>query len=173
MSRAPAFSSFYGEGAGRLLTIYHDVTQACCNRSTHDPHVTHSTRVRGKRNWRGSYCGKTLPRIPAHRSGPSPITLRAYMWPRPGCSCRCRKVGVPFCTPLLVRGQPQPHAPGHAWRDGGSEDTRLPEQHQAIGVRSDGTRWALPGKSLVGAAYVAPARALPGQLAQHQRSRHH
>ena len=102
------FPLFYGEDAGRLFTIYYGVTQACCDRSTHDPHVTHSMRVVGKRNWRGSYCGKTRPRIPAHRFGPSPTTRRTYVWPRPGGSCRCTKVGALLLTPLLVHGQSEP-----------------------------------------------------------------
>ena len=37
------------------------MTQACCGHSMRDPHVTHSTQVVGKRNWRGSYCDKTPP----------------------------------------------------------------------------------------------------------------
>ena len=73
---------------------------------------------------------------------------------------RCR-----FCTPLLLSGQSQPHACGHAWWNRrGSKDTRLPEQHQDRGATSGGTRWALPGRSLAGAAYVAPARALQSNL---------
>ena len=51
MSSAPADSSFYGEGAGRLFTIYCEVTQACCDRSTYDPDVMPPTRIVGKRNW--------------------------------------------------------------------------------------------------------------------------
>jgi glycosyltransferase involved in cell wall biosynthesis len=31
-------------------------------------------------------------------------------------ACRCTKVGVLPCTPLLVRGQSQPHACSRAWR---------------------------------------------------------
>ena len=104
MSSAPAVFPFYGEGAGRLFTIYDDVTQAGSNRPTHDPHVTHSTRVVGKRNWRRSYCGKTLPRVPAYCFGPGPTTLCAYMWPMPRGSCRCTKLWV-LLYPLLVHGQ--------------------------------------------------------------------
>ena len=47
MRSVPAVFPFYGEGAGRLFTIYHDVTQACNNRPTHDPHVTFNA-VRGE-----------------------------------------------------------------------------------------------------------------------------
>ncbi len=113
MSSVPAVFSFYGEGAGRLFTIYHDVTQACSNRPTHDPHVTHSTRVVGKRNWRRSYHSKTLPRVPVHRSGPGPTMLCAYVWPRPGGSCRCTKVGALLLTPLLMHGQLEPRPRPH------------------------------------------------------------
>ena len=55
------FLCFYGEDADRLFTINHGVTQACCGHPTHDPHVTHSTRVVGKRNWRGSYYSEPPP----------------------------------------------------------------------------------------------------------------
>ena len=63
MSSAPAFFPFYGEGAGRLFTIYHDVTHERSNRPTRDPHVVHSTQVMGKRNEQESYCGKTSPHV--------------------------------------------------------------------------------------------------------------
>src|SRR3990170_476146 len=73
-------------------------------------HVAHSTRVMGKRSGRSGYYGKDPPRLPAHRSGPSPTTRRAYVWPRPGGSCRCTKVGALLLTPLLVHGQSEPRA---------------------------------------------------------------
>ena len=42
MSSAPAVIPFYGEGVGRpSFPIYCDVTHACGDRPTHDPHVTH------------------------------------------------------------------------------------------------------------------------------------
>ena len=59
MSSAPMVIPFYGEGVGRLFTIYYDVTHEGSNRPKHDPHimhdshVAHSTRVVGKCNWRG------------------------------------------------------------------------------------------------------------------------
>ena len=94
MSSAPAVFPFYGEGAGRLFTICHDAMRACSNRPTHDPHITHSTQVVGKRNRRRSYRSKTLPRMPVHRSGTGPTALCAYVWPRPGGSYRCTNIGA-------------------------------------------------------------------------------
>ena len=58
---------------------------------------------------------------------------------------------------------------------GGAEEAKTLDYQssaRARGGKSEGTRWASPGKSLAGAAYVAPARALPGQLTQHQQDRH-
>ena len=55
MSSGPAVSKRH---ASRLFTIHREVTQACCDRPTHDPHVTHSTRVVGKHNEKGSYRSK-------------------------------------------------------------------------------------------------------------------
>src|SRR3990170_2979519 len=79
-------------------------------------HVAHSTRVVGKRSGLNSYYGKNPPRLPAHHSGPSPTTRRAYVWPRPGGSCWCTKVGALLLTPLLLHGQseprPRPHLAG-------------------------------------------------------------
>ena len=100
---------------------------------------------------RGSYCGKnSTARAPAHRSGPGPIMLCTYMWPRPGGSCRCTKTGVPFCTPLLVHGQSQPHAPGHPWRGRRSKTTRQPEQRQDKNTESRGARRTPPVRPLPG-----------------------
>src|SRR3989337_1446967 len=88
-------------------------------------HVARSTRVVGKRSGLNSYYGKNPPRLPAHHSGPSPTTRRAYVWPMPGGSCRCTKVGVLLLTPLLVHGQsesrPQPHLTKQR-REAGAQD---------------------------------------------------
>ena len=46
MSSAPAIIPFYGEGTGRLFTIYYDMTHACGNRPTHNPNVTHDPPCR-------------------------------------------------------------------------------------------------------------------------------
>ena len=53
MSSAPAVIPFYGEGAGRLFTIYYDVTHEGSNRPTHDPHVTHDPPRRAFNAGRG------------------------------------------------------------------------------------------------------------------------
>ena len=71
--------------------------------------------------------------------------------------CWCTKVGVPFCTPLLVHGQSQPRICGHAWRRRGSKDPRLPEHSQARNMKSRRARW------------TPPERPLPGQPTQPQR----
>ena len=113
-------------------------------------HVARSTWVVGKRSGREVTTVKIPPRLPAHRSGPGTTTCRAYMWPRPGGSCRCTKVGVPFCTPLLVRGLSQPHAPDHAWRGSGSKGTRRPDQRQARNTKSRRARWTPPARPLPG-----------------------
>ena len=76
----------------------------------HDPHIARSTRVMEKRSGWSSYHGKNLPQLPTHNSGPGPTTCCAYVWPRPGGSCRCTKVGALLLTPLLVHGQSEPPA---------------------------------------------------------------
>ena len=179
MSSAPAVIPFYGEGAGRLFTIHHDVMHACGNRPMHDPHVKHDPPCRafnagcGEAQRTENYCGKNPPRLPAHRSGPGPTTRRAYVWPRPGGSCRCTKVGALLLTPLLVRGQSEPRARhDHTQQGKGGEP-----EHKTVKAtprpetpKSKRARWTSPGRTLAGAAAAAPARALPGRLAQHQQS---
>ena len=181
MTSAPAVFPFYVEGVGRLFTIYHDVTRACSNRPTHDPHVTHSTRVMGKCDGRGNYHSKTPPHVPAHRSGPGPTTRCAYVWPRPGGSYRCTKVGAPLFYPStcarVIRATP---AATLSRARGRSRSARTPESAPAKGTRRAKRRQDQrhkeregevdsPGKSLAGAASAAQARALPGQLAQRQQ----
>ena len=149
----PCSFPFYGEDAGRLFTIYHNVMQTCCNRPTHDPHVTHSTLVVGKRNWRGSYCGKTPPRIPAHRSGPGPITLRAYMWPRPGGSCRCTKVGVLF-VPIYLCTCSRNNTPAATL--GGAKEAKTQDYQSSAKPKA---------REAEGQGGLSPTRALPGKFA--------
>ena len=171
MSSDPTVFLFYGKDAGRLFTIHRGVTQACCNHSTHDPHVTHSLRVGGSTTGEGVTTVKTLPRVPAHRSGPGPTTLRAYVWPRPGGSCRCIEVGAflyPFTYARAVIATP-------AAMLGGAEKGKERDcqgSTQARGMKSKGARWISPGNTLAGAAYIAPTRALSGRLAQHQQGCH-
>ena len=146
------------------------MTQACCSHSAHEPRVTHSTRVVGKRSGRRSYCGKTLPSLPGHRSGPSPTTRCAYAWPRPGGSCRCTKVGAllfyPSTCARAVRAAPAAtlsRAEEGTQRHKTSKTTRQRRKEQEGEVDS-------PSETLVRAASAVPARALPGQLAQRQQS---
>ena len=50
---------------------------------------------------------------------------------------------------------------------GGAEEGKVRDcqgSTQARGMKSEGARWASPGNTLAGAAYIAPARALPGGL---------
>ena len=142
MSSGPAVSKRH---ASRLFTVHHKVTPACFRHArAHDPHVARSTRVVGKRSGRNSGRGKNPPQLPAHRSGPGPTTCCAYVWPRPGGSCRCTKVGALLLTPLLVHGQSEPPATATHNRAGkGSrreaEGTRQTKQRQGPRPqRSDG-----------------------------------
>ena len=138
-------------------------------------HVARSTRVVGKRSGRNSYYGKNPPHLPVHRSGPGPTTRRAYVWPRPGGSCRCTKVGALLLTPLLVHGQSEPHATATLSRaeEGSRREAEARDNQGNAKTRNAGEEEGEVdslGKILAEAASTAPARALPGQLAQHQQS---
>lgn len=96
---------------------------------------------------------------------------RAYVWPRPGGSCRCTKVGALLFTPLLLHGQseprPRPQQAGQRREAGaqGNQSDAKTERHKEQEGEVDSTR-----KTLAGAASAAPVRALPGQLARRQKS---
>ena len=136
--------------------LYRDVTHACENRPTHAPHVTHDPpRCAFNAGWGEAqrtkgYRGKNPPCLPAHRSGPGPTTCRAYVWPRPGGSCRCTKVGAllfyPFTCARTVGAAPT------ATLSRAEEGSR---RHKAIRgnakTQSKRARW------------TPPARPLPGQ----------
>ena len=127
------------------------MTQAWYGHPAHDPHVTHSTRVMGKRDGQGNYHSKNPPRLPAHRSGPSPTTRCAYVWPRPGGSCRCTKVGALLFTPLLVHGQSEPHLPPHlAGQREGVEAQDRQNNAKTRDTKSKKARWTPPAKPLPG-----------------------
>ena len=169
-----------GKARAASFPIKCDTTHACGRYPSHASHVTRAHTTPTSRTQCGSWGSatsegvtavQTLPRVPVHRSGPGPTTLRAYVWPRPGGSCRCTKVGAflyPFtcaravvATPVAVLGE--------------AEEAKVRDcqgSTQARGAKSKGARWASPGKCLAGAAYVAPAKALLGQIAQHQQDRH-
>ena len=67
----------------------------------------------------------------------------------------------PFTCAWAVRAAPTATLSG---AEEGSKSTRPPEQRQARGARSKGTRWAFPGKSLAGATCPTPARPPPLSL---------
>ena len=130
-------------------------------------HVTRSTRVVGKRSGRNSYYGKNPPHLPAHRSGPSPTTRGAYVWPRPRGSCRCTKVGALLLTPLLVHGQSEPRATAARSR---AEEWSRREAEAQDGKSNANTKDTKerkgevdsPGKILAGAGLYGPGKNLAG-----------
>ena len=134
-------------------------------------HVTRSTRVVGKISGRRNYCGKNPPNLPAHRSGPSPTMHHAYVWPRPGGSYRCTKVGALLLHPFTCEqaGRATPTA-AVSRAEEGSQSTRRPKQRQDRRRKeSKKARWTPPrqdpcrggfrslGKILAGATCLAPA----------------
>ena len=90
MSSTPAVIPFYGEGAGRLFSIYCDVTHACGDSPAHDPHVAHDLPRRALNASRGeaqrtkNYYGKILPRLPVHRFGLAQQRITLMYGPDPG-----------------------------------------------------------------------------------------
>ena len=86
--------------------------------------------------------------------------------------CRCTKVGVLLLTPLLVHGQSEPRATATLSRakEGNREEAGAQDGQGNTKTRNTKEQEGKvdsPGKALAGAASAAPARALPGQLAQH------
>src|SRR4051812_734653 len=63
------------------------------------PHAAPHAGVVGSTAREESYRGKNRPACPRTVFGPSPTTRCAYVWPRPGGSCRCTKRGVHFLYP--------------------------------------------------------------------------
>ena len=120
------------------------------------PHRAFNTG-RGEARGRNSSLGKNPPQLPAHRSRPGPTTLCAYVWPRPGGSCRCTKVGdFPFTCARAVVAAP-------AATLGGAEEAKTQDNQSNAKPEARGAK---------GQGGLSPARALPRQLAQHQRGRH-
>ena len=135
----------------------------------------HLTQIMEKRNWRRSYCSKTLPRVLMHRSRPSPINCpclyvahaRGLLW-----VYKSRGLSVPL---YLCTGS-RSHTCGHAWHGRRSRGTRLPrqcssqkheEQRGEMDLpRQHPCRGGLhsPGKSLAGATCPTPARPPPLSL---------
>ena len=175
-----------GKARATSFPINCDVTHVCGCCPTyashvmraHDPHVARSTWVVGKRSGRNSGRGKNPPQLPAHRSGPGPTTCCAYVWPRPGGSFRCTKVGALLLTPLLVHGQSEPPATAthRHGRKGKPERSRSHKENKATTrTRATKIRWTeqvSPARILAGAALAAPARPLPEELAPTSRASH-
>ena len=177
-SRLYASPSSWGR---REPPLYRDMSHACGNRPTHDPHVMHDPPRRAFNACRGEAQAsegitavKIPPHLPAHHSGPDPTTRCAYVWPRTGGSCRCTKVGAllfyPFTCARAVEATP---AATLSRAKGGSRSTRILEQRSSQEhkpgratprpetQRAEGEVGS-PGKTLAGAASAAPARALLG-----------
>ena len=136
-------------------------------------HVARSTRVVGKRSGRNSYYGKNPPHLPAHRSGPGPTTRRAYVWPRPGGSCRCTKVGALLLTPLLVHGQSEPRTTATLSRaeEGSRREAEAQDNQGNAKTRNTGEQEGEVdslSKILAEAASAAPASPFAGATRPHQ-----
>ena len=160
--------------------LYHDVTHACGNRPTHDPHVTHDPPCRafntgrGEAQRTGNYCRKNPPHLPAHHAGPSPTMRRAYVWPRPEGSCRCTKVGAlllhPFTCARAVRAAPTVTL---SRAEEGCRSTRRSEKRQDQRRKeSKRVRWTPPARPLSG--WLPQPRQDPclGNLPDASRARH-
>src|SRR4051812_13497747 len=87
--------------------------------------------------------------------------------------CRCTKVGALLSTPLLVHGQSEPCAA--ATRSRAKEGSRREAEAQQKTIKATprpetqdnkGVGWSPLTRPLPGQASAAPARTLPGQLAQ-------
>ena len=63
------------------------------------PHAAPRAGIVGSAVREEPYRGKNRPACPRTVFGPSPTTHYAYVWPRPGGSCRCTKRGVHFLYP--------------------------------------------------------------------------
>ena len=140
------------------------MTHVCGNCPTHDPHVTHDpprcafNAGRGEAQRTNNYYGKNMPHLPAHRSGPGPTTRRAYVWPRPGGSYRCTKIGAHLCTPFscarAVRVAPT------------ATPSRMREVSQGkIEAQDNRSNTKAKTTKSRGMKQVPPARPLPGQRA--------
>ena len=120
MSSAPAVIPFYGEGAGRLFPIYCDVTHACRNRPTHDPHVTHDPPRRAFNAGHGEAQAsekvtavKIRPAYPRTVVGLAQQCVALMCGLGPGLLSVYKSRGTPLFTPLLVHEKserrPRPH----------------------------------------------------------------
>ena len=103
--RTAPVSSAYKEGRGRRFALPNKEPP------TISPTTPHSTRaVRGGRGGYGVRYGVTQAARARALFWAWPNSARHRVWPRPGGSCRCTKVGALLLTPLLVHGQSEPPA---------------------------------------------------------------
>ena len=121
------------------------------------PSTPHRARGSSEAQRAKSFTVVKTPHLPAHRFGPGPTTCRAYVWPRPGGSCRCTKVGALLLTPLLVHGQSEPCAAATPSRAG--EGSR----REAKGTRRSEATPRPETQDSKGARWTPPARPLPGR----------
>ena len=143
---------------------------------TISPTTPHSTRaIRGGCGGYGVRYGVTQAARARALFWAQPNSARHRVWPRPGGSCRCTKVGALLLTPLLVHGQSEPRAAATLSRaeEGSQREAEAQDNQGDAKTRSVGGQEGEVdslGKILAEAASAAPARALPGQLAQRQQS---
>src|SRR3954467_265440 len=93
-------------GKARTVPLYYDVMHACGAQ----PHARHSrhTRLPTPRDARDAWGVQRAKELTAVKTAPPARTPFlglaqrrdcAYVWPRPGGSCRCKKRGVHFFYP--------------------------------------------------------------------------
>ena len=156
------------------------MTHVCRKRPTHDPHVTHDPPRRafnagpGESQRTNSYYGKNPPHLPAHGSGPSPTTGHAYVWPRPGGSCRCTKVGAlllhPFTCARIIRAAPT--ATLSRAEEGRRSTLRPKRRHDQGRKESKRARWTPPARPFPGWLLQPRQDHCRGNLPDASRARH-
>ena len=139
----------------------------------HDPHVTRSTRVVGKRSGRNSYCGKNPPHLPTHRSGPGPTTCCAYVWPRLLSVYKSRGSAFdPFTCAQAVRASRHGHAQTWQEREAGEEPKPQNERsnNKDQGHEDQMGEAGFPGKDPCRGSLSGPGKTLAGAARPHQLS---
>ena len=88
--RTAPVSSAYKEGRGGRFTLPNKQPP------TISPTMPHSTRaIMGERGGYGARFGVAQPACARALSWACPNSARHRVWPRPGGSCRCTRIGVP------------------------------------------------------------------------------
>ena len=114
-------------GKARTAPFYYDVTHArraqphaCRPRHARLPTPSHAREAWEAQRVKKLTTVKTTPPARASFLGLAQRRNCAYVWPRPGGSCRCTKrEGYTFCTPITVHGQSEPRTPPHRQGKGG------------------------------------------------------